>query len=491
MATVVETLALELQLDSRDFITSLRAITAQVKSARDQQEQHAKGLEAVFTGLFRVVQPLAAAFLSVEAILHAIDWTKHTAEATTSFGNLSEVIGGTVEELSAWKQAAEAVAGSGAGERLLQGMAHLQEALQKMGPHGTGEVDLGIRRTLQYYGIDERNYYDAKTRLFDIFKILKDVTAAADRLNESTAERLQRLQSLGVSQEVITLFASGSRLEEAIRFQRERVGTITKPSVDAMKQLQTDFSAVASAATNLGIAVVEKLANPLHKALVGLQEILTKLKDFDFPSWLKGPSGGAQPTGIPAPTWGPSWLGGSRTGPAPVYVPPSSGTRPPNADRGGMPVPPNRIGNWFGDMWRSVFPSATEGASGSGLLLPSTREPFPVLPSSGVLGATEGSVPGAPSGTHVPATLEHRTPDSFGRTLLGPRSALDLPRYAAAATRGSVSSATTTSNASNVTIGSMSFNTTTSDTKLGHAPASSEMALNVGSYAVHSNTSLE
>jgi len=65
-----------------------------------------------------------------------------------------------------------------------------------------------------------------------------------------------------------------------------------------------------------------------------------------------------------------------------------------------------------------------------------------------------------------------------------------LPQFASMMSLDQRRASVTSTTNSNVTIGAMTFNSRTSDTELGHAPASSEKTLSVGQYAVHPNDAL-
>jgi hypothetical protein len=79
----------------------------------------------------------------------------------------------------------------------------------------------------------------------------------------------------------------------------------------------------------------------------------------------------------------------------------------------------------------------------------------------------------------------------------GPQSAIDpgllmMPQTAALFSRSNFASAPSRSinTNSNVTIGAMTFNSTTGGSTLSHAPAGSDRTLHVGAYAVEANSSL-
>lgn len=463
MPTVLDTLALELGLDARQFERGLREVEARTRVTREDYERHAKGFEAVVGSLFRAIGPLITALIGIGSAIEAIDWTKHAAAATTQFGNLADVIGIGAEQLAAWKQAADAAAGS--GEELAQAFAHQQQALQKMGPGGTGEVDVGLLGALQHYGIDQKRYYDERTKLYDIDRLNRDIAAASARMGESAAQRSAWLSRLGItSPGNQSLYQSREFLEEALRKQRE-VGVVSKQNIDAMKKLQEDFSNLASAATNLGYQIVTNLADPLHTALTALQSVLTWLKNFEVPAWMKS-VGVPPPTGMAPPTTGPF---GSRPGTPPTPAAPP-GQYSPGPHTGVMPWDP------FGLQRQPVAPSAVPAPPTGGMPSPQGAPSTPLIEETpggaGMVGPRTGVRPPLPM---VP----------------GPQGALDLPQLVSVMSLDNqVKGGVTRNSSANIVIGAMSFQSTTSDSKLDHAPASSERTLAVGSYAVHANTSL-
>lgn len=285
MPTIIDSIALELGVDTTKLQRGLREVEAQTKDSRESFERHAQGFETVATSLFRALSPLVTAILSIGTAIAGIDWAKHAASSVTSFRNLADIIGITTERLSQWKQAAETF-GKGGGANIEQAFAGQQQAFQKLfGPTATGEVP-EFKDPLRKLGIDIGKYWDAAKGLADIDRLNRDVAAAMARNRYNDAQRAAVLQTMGIDPTLQKMYASRRAMDESLAKAKE-VGTIPRESADKLAQLQKDFANLGSAATNLGIAITDYLFVPLHENLEWITKKLSELRDWVVPEWVK------------------------------------------------------------------------------------------------------------------------------------------------------------------------------------------------------------
>lgn len=600
MPTILDTLALELQLDPKQFETGLKSVTEQVRVNRGDLERHATALEGVFASLFRAISPIATAFIGLGTAIAALDFSKHAAAVTTEFSAMASVIGLSVEQLSAWTQAAEAAA-QGGGKALTETFHFQQQQFQNLQTGQGGPEAAAFLGGLQHYGLDIQNYRDAKTNAIDVERLSLDIAEATKRIDKSNAEASQYLSRLGIRDSGLQTFFRGGRaaIEAQIKYQKEAVGTLTKTNADAMKQLQADWANLASAANNLKVQLVTRFLEPLSDALERLRKTLTfftappgEFPSQLYPSWMQNlnikewwkrqttpqvikpgetdssppatqppPASAVTPpaqpppasprvvttppatstTSVPRPSSSqplPAWStdpmsGASLSGPPPVSsgppslevpvaplagVPYAAPQSPPVSTP--MPVAPGSVTTLPPAPALPVPvptpPSATSEAQPSSTVTqpPPAPPPAPaissepppppssyqtpggaimVLPQSG----RRTSVPSIPAPASTPmfplSSPEPQpaiAPQSFLET---PKSyMMDLSRLASSVNQSSIASppSMSTTNNSNVTIGSMSFHATTNDAMLGYAPSGSERTLAIGAYSVEANTSL-
>jgi hypothetical protein len=472
LGTVIDKIALELELDPRQFEAGLKSVVERVRVTRDDYERHAKSFEAVATSLWRAITPLIAAIIGIGSAIEAIDWSRHAAAATTEFTNLADVLDMNVEKLSAWKQAAEA-AGKGGGQALMQSFARQQQTLLTALPGGTGLKDPEFLRALQRYGMaDVSRYLDEKGNL-DMDRFNRDIASASERIDKNNEERMQWQRRLYIEHPAqLSLYRSRQQLDDALKHQRDVVGVLNKENTDAMKQLHADWANLESAAENLRIQIVTNLAKPLHSALTELQEILTTLKGWVVPDWMKSMLFPHVAEEIKEKGW--SWGDIATTiYKIPGLIPQLMMPRSPS----GEPATPG------GDVVKPSWPQIPS------LPWPSSVTPAPAAPVA--------PAPAAPSGrrtifdSNTGKMLSPTAPSSVP-SIPGPSGALDLPQFASAMGRSNMIDAArpATNTNSNVTIGAISFNSAVSDSTLEHAPSGSDRTLSVGQYAVLANTSL-
>ena len=83
MATVLDSLTLELGWDVKKFLEGAKETEARVKSTREDFERSSKVWDATIGSLVRTLSGLVAAFLSVEAAIKGIEWTRGASQAAT------------------------------------------------------------------------------------------------------------------------------------------------------------------------------------------------------------------------------------------------------------------------------------------------------------------------------------------------------------------------------------------------------------------------
>jgi outer membrane biosynthesis protein TonB len=206
-----------------------------------------------------------------------------------------------------------------------------------------------------------------------------------------------------------------------------------------------------------------------------------------------------------APAWGPSWLGPYRMVPAPPAAPVPAPTPAPSVAPTPAPIPTPAPSAAPVPAPTPAPPAApapitTPAPVPAPIPTPAPDRPSVLMP----MPAPPTSALAAPATSPTIQDLnrmrsEQRRRGNYGPlTAPGPQSSIDpgllmMPQTAALFSRSNFASAPSRSinTNSNVTIGAMTFNSTTTDgSMLGHAPAGSSRTLHIGAYAVEANSSL-
>src|SRR5882672_9170656 len=195
MATVIDTLTIELGFDVKKVLEGAKETQTRVRSFSEDYQRQSKVFQALLGNLVDVVGRLAAAFLSVDAVIRGIAWTKGASAAATEFSNLAEAVGLTVTQLEKWDQALQRV--GGAPGEVGQAFQYQQQELQKR--HGPSGLPPAFLPWLQRLGLDSESYYNPVKKTYDLDRMNRDIADAMKRQKKSAAERTQILRELGFS----------------------------------------------------------------------------------------------------------------------------------------------------------------------------------------------------------------------------------------------------------------------------------------------------
>jgi hypothetical protein len=473
MATVIDSLTIELGWDVKKFLEGAKETEAKVKTTREDFERTSKVWDATIGSLIRTLGGLVTAFLSVEAAIKGIEWTKGASQAGADFSNLAAAINMSTTQLNTWENALMRVGGR-EGEARQAFLLQQAEFQKTRGPKGGAPVFLD---RLQQLGLT--SFFDPKATSFD-----------PDAFNRALFERIRGMAP-EQRQQILTEFGfpgtAAQRMAGAPlgpQLAQTSKTAMTKENEETFNRLQALWTDLSNTAEAVYRDITTYLEQPLTHILESLTRILDLMRGsgagkllselgrqiseesfLDF--WLKPHVYDEKGKGR-AVTWG-EYLGWNKK-PAEAGAPPAA--QEPSKSSGGWSWP-----------W-STPPAATAP--------PVVEQRSYSSPQGGA------SMPIMPPPPEPPASFEDRFAPA-----MGPRSSIDmsrryamlmdLPRSARAsvATQGVGGGSVATNSQSNVTIGAMTFNSRASDTAMGHAPSDISKDLSVASYSVHANEALE
>jgi len=207
MATVIDSLLIELGLDTSKFDQNQKKSVEQLRKLDEQAQKTGKNIQKSADDIgdgFNFAKDALMAFGSVLSFSAMKNFLADTTKTNIAIGNTSQLLGMSAAELKAWGQMAELVGGDlgsitdtfknlqsnlaqvkmGGGQEFLKNIAYIQQATGK---------DLG---------------FDFTKGTFDVYK-LSDALASL-KSQVTSGQYLQFTQAIGVTPESLVLLEKGS-----------------------------------------------------------------------------------------------------------------------------------------------------------------------------------------------------------------------------------------------------------------------------------------
>lgn len=268
MATVIDHIIVELQLDPKKFDESIKkSAEAWMKLRQQAEDSHKDTREPVdamskaFGALTTKVLAFAASLLTLQKIAQ---FTSHVVKTNVSLGNLSTTTGIAVERLSAW---ANMAARNGSSvESMTQALAGMDKELKEM------QVTGGLSGNLAVL-INSLNTMGAKIqtpdKATDAIQMWERILEGMDRLGLDKRDRAAFLEKHGLTDPSVTaLFArnSAKQIADMVKAQKD-IYVVTQQNVDESFELSRRWNELTQRAEALGRVLLHDLAKPIEGLL--------------------------------------------------------------------------------------------------------------------------------------------------------------------------------------------------------------------------------
>lgn len=268
MATVIDHILVELQLDPKKFDESIKKSAEAWMKLRQQAEQSHKdtrepvdAMSKAFGALTVKILAFAASLITLQKIAQ---FTKNIVNSNISLGNLSTTTGIAIEKLSAWANMA-ARHGSSV-ESMTQAIAGMDSELKEM------QVTGGLSGNLATM-INSLNQLNANietpSKTTTAIEMWERILEGLDRTGMTAREKSAFLEKFGYADTSVTaLFArhSAQQIAEMVDKQKD-IYVVTQQNVDESLMLAKQWGELAQRAENLGRILLHDLANPIGAAL--------------------------------------------------------------------------------------------------------------------------------------------------------------------------------------------------------------------------------
>jgi hypothetical protein len=272
MATIIDSLVLQLGLDSKSFVKGQKEATEQFKKTKDgivksggEIEGAAKKSTASIGDIQKAVLELFAVFTAGKGLKDFIaDVTKTNAET----GRLAKTLDMSVESLSSWEGAAQLAGGSSDG--MAGSIQGLVSQFQQFYLTGQSSIVPYMNRL----GVSMR---DANGNMRNMNDVLLDLSDRFSKMDPARAAAFGH--ALGFDQGTINFLILGRKeVQKYLDLQKE-LGTVTKEQAKDAAELQFSWYGLVLASESLGRSILTML----KPALVFVAD---KLKDLAV--WARG-----------------------------------------------------------------------------------------------------------------------------------------------------------------------------------------------------------
>lgn len=281
MATVIDHLILELDLDPKAFDESKKKAAAAFLSMQQKAEEMkqkvaepASQLSLMLDKASNKIGLFVKAWIGLKAVVTAGNMMAQAAQAGMEIGKLSVITGVSVKTLSLWENTAERLGGK--GSKMLGAIQAVNNELIQFN-RGGGMPNLATAiATLNKEGANIKLLTDeGRTRAATDY--IEDIVAAIDSLKIPRDNRTQILRSIGLDDESIFVFSKGIKVWRQAVEEQKNIFQLTEKDVEASYRLNAAWQALAQTAKKFGVILV----NEVEPALTAIIEKLIKKNDLE------------------------------------------------------------------------------------------------------------------------------------------------------------------------------------------------------------------
>lgn len=270
MATVIDTLAIEIGVDAANLIAQLRSLENRIEDVQDTGETAGRKINAAFSRVadgLRNARAVAAEFIATVGSAYGINkLIGMTVEAGNNAQLLSKKLGISATSLTAWGRAAELAGGSSDG---------MIRSLESLARAHTELATTGNTAMLPYLAMLGVSIGDAQGRMRDFDDILLDL---ADRFSQMDSRHAFNLgAAMGLDESTIHLLIRGRvEVEQMIKRQKE-FGAVSKEEAERGRRVNEVLTK--------GRQTMEAMGRSIGSALMPFVEVLVRGLD-DLNRWV-------------------------------------------------------------------------------------------------------------------------------------------------------------------------------------------------------------
>lgn len=273
MPTVIDSLLIELGLDTSKFDAAQKKSVEQLRKFDEQQRKTSKrtqeDAQKTTQEFNKATQSVLEYFLAYAGVSQIKEFVATNTKANTELARSSHLLSMSAQELKTWGDVAEITGGN--VETMTSSLQGLQESLVQI-KRGNAEI-LKPAAMLGALGA-----FDINRNTVDLYKLADAI--ANFKKTHTEAEAYSWAKSLGIDQKTFLLLEQGS---EALRKQYndyDALNNKVKENSESASQLTKEWIETKKQAESLGSVIYNKLATPLSFLNKGLQYSILGFKSL-------------------------------------------------------------------------------------------------------------------------------------------------------------------------------------------------------------------
>jgi len=280
MATVIDSLLIELGLDTSKFDASAKKSVDELRKFEDQSgksfkntQQGAKNVGDGFEKARNALISLGVAFIGIKGFTN---FTQQMTTTNAGLGRTAELFKMSARELDAWGGVLKSVGGDAndfqsSMQAIQQGVANIQFG------------DTAILETLAK--LQALDSYDYAKHEVDIYKLADAIKRFAEVNGEQAA--YTQAQAMGINRNFFMILKQGGDVTRQLYEDSYKLSGVTEENTQKAKKLQEAWGRVGQALSGASNQVMDQM-NPSLEKLAGV----TELSIEKFVEWDKSMQGG-------------------------------------------------------------------------------------------------------------------------------------------------------------------------------------------------------
>ena len=280
MATIIDSLVVEILLDTKKLIEGQNKALSSMKKTGDESVKQAKNFEhsaeriTQYIGKMRnyAVGFTAAAF----GASGIIDFIKQVTTSNAALSRSAPILGTTVEKLSVWRSAVKLAGGTAEG--LQQTVAGLVSSFARFGITGV------LPESTKYFEALRISVVDANGKLKTFDKLFMELSEKTSKMDPVFGAEF--LRGAGTEESMIPFLLKGPAAMREYLDTVEKTAKVTKEAADKSAELERKWVELSEAAKGIGINIVEFFTPAMQKTIEvfgkywsGIGENLNKIKE--------------------------------------------------------------------------------------------------------------------------------------------------------------------------------------------------------------------
>lgn len=281
MASVIDSLFVELGLDTKNFDANQKKSVKQLKDFEDQAKKTGKNTQEAADGMTRAFEKVGKELLALGSISLGLsvfkDFISSTVTSNASLGRSAALLGMSARELDAWGGVAKTVGGNAAD------MKSAFQGLQgQIAAFATGHGNANFLAALAQIdnNLPGQSLKDKKVDIYALADALK-------RLNDQNPQVARNLaEQIGLNDTAFFLFIQGREKLKALYDEMERGSGVMPENAAAAERLQKKWAALEQQASGLGQTIFRVLTPAMDSVLDRLTKATSGGLKGAATSWL-------------------------------------------------------------------------------------------------------------------------------------------------------------------------------------------------------------